>query len=251
MNVTIDGLNIHYIDEGEGSPVLLLHGWGSSVLPWKPILPGFQGHRVIAPDFPGCGESDILKEDWGIEDYAAFVLKFIDALKLSNPILAGHSHGGRVCLYIIASGLYTPPKLILFDSAGIPAKKTLKKRVRVFTFKSIKRILTLPPFKSRSEGLLEKARAHFGSADYKNAPEVMRKTMIRVIGVDLRDVLYKVSCPTLLIWGDKDTETPLSDAKFMESHIPDCGLCTIEGGDHFSFLRQPFQVIAILKSFLK
>ena len=251
MNITIDGLNIHYIDEGAGSPVLLLHGWGSSVLPWKPILQGFEGHRVIAPDLPGCGESDILSNDWGIEDYADFVLKFMESLKLQNPILVGHSHGGRICLYMITKGLYTPPKLILFDSAGIPAKKTLKKRARVFLFKSIKKIVTLPPFKNRSKELLDKARAHFGSADYKSAPAVMRKTMVRVINVDLREDFHKVSCPTLLIWGDEDRETPLSDAKFMESRIPDCGLCVIKGGGHFSFLQRPYEVIAILKSFLK
>lgn len=249
MIINIDGLDINYIDEGAGDPVLLIHGWGSSVLPWQPILKGFEGYRTVALDLPGCGQSDILKTDWGIDDYCNFIIKFMTLLKIENPILVGHSHGGRICLKMVGGGMVTPKKLILFDSAGIPAKKTLKKRTKVFCFKFIKRVLSLPVIKNRSAGLLDKARSHFGSSDYKNAPEVMRKTMVRVIGVDVRPLLENITCPTLLIWGDDDTETPLSNAEYMEQHIKDCGLCVIEGG-HFAFLQQPYRVIAILKSFL-
>ncbi len=251
MFTEIDGLKIHYTDEGSGDSVLLIHGWGSSVLPWRPIMAGFEGYRAVALDLPGCGESDLLKTDWGIEDYCDFILKFIAAVGLDNPILVGHSHGGRIILKLATSGLYMPPKIILFDSAGIPAKKTLKKRVRIFCYKAVKTVLTLPPLKKHTADLLNKARAYFGSADYSAAPEVMRKTMVRVIATDVRNELSKITCPTLLIWGDSDTDTPLSDAKYYEKHIKDCGLCVIEGGDHFSFLRNPPQVIAILKSFLK
>lgn len=249
MKINIDGLDINYIDQGTGYPVLLIHGWGSSILPWQPILKGFEGYRVVALDLPGCGESDILKTDWGIKDYCSFILKFMSLLKIENPIMAGHSHGGRICLKMVGEGMVNPKKLILFDSAGIPAKKTFKKRTKVFCFKFIKRILTLPIIKNYTENLLDKARSHFGSSDYKNAPEVMRKTMVRVIGVDVRALLDNINCPTLLIWGSGDLETPISDAKYMEQHIKDCGLCIIEGG-HFAFLQQPQRVIAILKSFL-
>ena len=251
MFTEIDGLRINYTDEGSGTPVLLIHGWGSSIKPWAPILNGFQGYRVIALDLPGCGDSDILKTDWGIDDYCDFILKFMKAIEIENPIMVGHSHGGRICLKMAADGMVEPDKLILFGSAGIPAKKTFKKQIRIYSFKFIKRMLTLPIIKNYTEGLLQAAREHFGSADYKSAPEVMRKTMVRVIGVDLRDVMHKINCPTLLIWGDKDTETPLSNAKFMEKTIKDCGLCVIEGAGHFSFIEQPARIVAILKAFLK
>ena len=251
MFTEIDGLRINYTDEGSGAPVLLIHGWGSSIKPWAPILNGFQGYRGIALDLPGCGDSDILKTDWGIDDYCDFIIKFMKTLEIENPIMVGHSHGGRICLKMAADGMVEPDKLILFGSAGIPAKKTFKKQIRIYSFKFIKRMLTLPIIKNYTEGLLQAAREHFGSADYKSAPEVMRKTMVRVIGVDLRDVMHKINCPTLLIWGDKDTETPLSNAKFMEKAIKDCGLCVIEGAGHFSFIEQPARIVAILKAFLK
>lgn len=250
MFVNIDGIKINYIDKGQGEPILLLHGWGSCIPTWTPILKGFEGYRVIAPDLPGCGESEILKTDWGIDDYCDFVLKFMDAVGIANPILAGHSHGGRISIKLTAEGKVNPPKLILFDSAGIPAKKTFKKKFKIGCFKTAKWFLTLPIIKNFTKEALDSLREYFGSADYKSAPEVMRKTLVRVIGVDLRDIMPNIKCPTLLIWGENDPDTPLSDAKQMEKLIPDSGLCVIKGADHFSFLRNPGQVIAILKSFL-
>ncbi len=250
MFADIDGLKINYIDEGEGEPVLLLHGWGSSIKPWAAIMGGFSGKRVIALDLPGCGESDILKTEWELEDYCDFINKFLAKLGVPTPIICGHSHGGRIAIKMVAEGMITPPKLILFDSAGIPSKKTLKKKIKIYTFKAIKNILSLPLIKNYTEDLLNKARSFFGSADYKSAPEVMRKTMVRVVNRDLRPIMPNIKCPTLLIWGENDTDTPLCDAKYMESHIPDCGLCVIKGAGHFSFIQRPYEVIAILKSFL-
>jgi len=250
MFVNIDGLNINYIDEGEGSPVLLIHGWGSSLKPWQPILAGFEGHRIVALDLPGCGESDILKSPWVLEDYCNFILKFLSAIGVTDPIVVGHSHGGRIAIKMVAEGMLKPHKLILFDSAGIPKKKSFSKKVRIYTYKFIKGFLTLPFLKNHTAGLLDKARSHFGSADYKNSPPVMRQTMVNVVNCDLRQLMPNISSSTLLIWGECDTDTPLSDAKYMESHIPDCGLCVIKGADHFSFIRNPMQVVAILKSFL-
>lgn len=249
MIVNIDGLNINYTDSGEGPAVLLIHGWGSSIKPWQPILEGFDGYRTVALDLPGCGESDMLKTDWGIDDYCDFILKFTAALKIENPILVGHSHGGRICLKMVGDKKIFPQKLILFGSAGIPAKKTLKKRLKQASFKTVKRILTLPVIRNYSENTLNAARAYFGSADYNQAPEVMRKTMVRVIGTDVRDNLSNITCPTLLIWGKDDKETPLENALYFEKHIKDCGLCTLEGG-HFAFLQNPYNTVAILKSFL-
>ncbi len=250
MFIEIDGLKINYSDEGEGYPVLLIHGWGSSILPWKPIEKGFEGYRLIMLDLPGCGESQILNSVWQLSDYCKFILKFLEKLNIQNPILGGHSHGGRICLQLTAEGSVNPPKLILFDSAGIPAKKTFKKRIKIASFKTIKWFLTLPIIKNFSENMLDAARSHFGSADYRSAPEVMRRTMVNVIKEDLRPIMPNILCPTLLIWGENDTDTPLTDAKQMEKLIPDSGLCIIKGADHFSFIRSPYEVIAILKSFL-
>ena len=252
MNIVIDGLNINYTDEGNGTPVLLLHGWGSSLPLYRRIIDSLKGRcRLVAVDFPGCGGSDTMSEPWDIKSYSDFVLKFMAAVGLENPIMIGHSHGGRVTLYMSAMGLVSPPKIVLLDSAGLIPKKTVKQKLKAKSFKAIKRVLTLPLIKNYSEPLLCKARNHYGSADYNAAPEVLRKTLVSLVNTDLRDIIPNIKCPTLLIWGENDTATPLSDAKIIESLIPDSGLCVIKGTGHYSFCEQPYQAHAILNSFIK
>ncbi len=252
MFVSIDGLNIEYTEKGNGTPLLLLHGWGSSFKFYEKIIDALSNRcRVVALNFPGCGKSDTMLEPWTLEDYCNLVLKFIDAVKLENPILIGHSHGGRVILKMTAEKMLNPPKIVLLDSAGLIPKKSFKQKFRAKSFKAIKRILTLPVIKNHSETLLNKARNHYGSADYNAAPPVLRQTLVSLVNTDLREILPNISCPTLLIWGDKDTDTPLSDAKTMEQLIPDAGLCVFENAGHFAFFEQIGRTIAILNSFIK
>lgn len=251
MEITIDNLKINYEEKGEGDPVLMLHGWGSSVVPFTNIINLLSTkYRVIAVDFPGCGKSETMKEPWTVDTYADFTVKLCKELHIENPILIGHSHGGRVIMKLVGEKMIEPKKVIFLDSAGLIPKKSLKKKMKIASFKFIKRVLTLPLINKFSGGLLEKARNHFGSSDYKSAPQVLRSTMVNVVNTDLRHLLPSFSCPTLLIWGENDTDTPLADAKIIESLIKDSGLCVIKNAGHFAFLDNPVQTAAILKSFL-
>ena len=252
MNITIDGLNIEYIDEGEGTPVLFLHGWGSSYKFYENIIKALSGRcRCVALNFPGCGSSDTMEKPWSLDDYCDLIVKFAKEVNLENPILIGHSHGGRCILKLTAEKLIDTPKIVLLDSAGLIPKKTFKQKWRAKSFKIIKRLLTLPVIKNYSEGLLQKARNHYGSADYNAAPEVLRRTLVSLVNTDLRDIVPKINVPTLLIWGEKDTDTPLSDAKILEGLIPDAGLCVFENCGHFAFFEQIGRTISILNSFIK
>ncbi len=252
MFINIDGLNIEYIDEGRGTPVLLLHGWGSKYEFFGGIINTLKNRcRVVALNFPGCGNSDMMKEPWDLDDYCDFVLKFMKAVSLENPIMFGHSHGGRVTLKMVATKLVNPSKIVLLDSAGLIPKKSFKQKFRAKSFKAIKGILTIPIIKNYTGNLLEKARNHYGSADYNSAPKVLRDTLVSLVNTDLRDIISNITCPTLLIWGENDTATPLSDAKIIESLIKDCGLCVIKGAGHFAFCENPIQTHAIINSFIK
>ncbi len=251
METVINGLKINYIDEGVGSPVLFLHGWGSSILPFTNLINTLKPtHRVVALDFPGCGESETMKTPWDINDYCNFVLEFIEKVGLNNPTLIGHSHGGRVILKLLGEKMLNPEKTVLFDSAGLIPKKSVKQKIRAKSFKAIKKVLSLPIFNKNREKLLNKARKKYGSADYNAAPEVLRKTLVNVVNVDLRHLLGNIKSSVLLIWGEKDTATPLNDAKIIEAGIKGSGLCVIKDGGHFAFLDNPYQCSAILKSFL-
>ena len=142
-------------------------------------------------------------------------------------------------------------KEVLFGAAGIKAKPTPTKTLKIAGFKTAKFFLTLPLVKNYTEDLLNKTRNFFGSSDYNNAPEVMRRTMVSLINRDITDLLPKIKCPTLLIWGSNDTAVPLSDAKKMEKLIPDAGLCVLDGCSHFAFVERPRDVELILDSFIK
>ncbi len=251
MFTTVKGLKIEYTDRGNGTPVLLLHGWGSSFAVYERLMLALgERCRMVAVNFPGCGESETMKEPWTLEDYCDFCLEFMKNVGLENPILIGHSHGGRVILKMTAEKMIEPPKIVLLDSAGLIPKKTFKQKCKIKSFKAIKTVLTLPVVKNYSEGLLNKARKHFGSADYNAADEVLRKTLVNLVNTDLREILPNISCPSLLIWGDCDTATPLEDAKIIESLIPDAGLCVLKGTGHYSFCEKPYDAEAILKSFI-
>ncbi len=254
MDIKINNININYSDIGEGVPVLLLHGWGSSKEVWNLItatLTEMGGFRIIALDFPGCGKSSLPDSPLSLEDYEDLTLEFCDRLEIKNPIIMGHSNGGRVTLSLAGRGKIYPKKIVLFGSAGIKSKKPLKQRIKIASFKTVKFFLNLPVVKNFSAGLMEKARNYFGSADYKSAPEVMRKTMVSLLQTDVSEILPNIKCPTLLVWGENDTATPLAEGKKIEKLIPDAGLCILEGCTHYSFLERPGQVNLILKSFLK
>ena len=244
-------LKIEYTVSGEGDiPVLLLHGWGASFDTFNGVINALRGRcKLYALNFPGCGQSEVMSTAWSLENYAELVLAFINKFGLENAIVMGHSHGGRVAMYMTAKKLITPEKLVLFDAAGLIPKKSAKQKFRAKSFKIIKSFSKI--LGKAGEPLLEKARRHRGSTDYLAAPPVLRQTLVSLVNVDIREMLPSISCPTLLIWGENDTATPLCDAKVIESLIPDAGLCVLKGAGHFAFLERPYDTAAILRSFIK
>ncbi|MBP5733025.1 MAG: alpha/beta hydrolase, partial [Lachnospiraceae bacterium] len=87
--------------------------------------------------------------------------------------------------------------------------------------------------------LIDDWRNRQGSADYRAASPMMRKCLVMAVNEDLTGLLPKIQQDTLLIWGDKDTATPIGDAKIMEEKLPHNGLVVLTGAGHFSYLEQP------------
>ena len=101
-----------------------------------------------------------------------------------------------------------------------------------------------------AEGALEKLRKKYGSADYNALDAEMRKTFVKVISEDLAPLLEKIQSSTLLIWGEKDQDTPLWMGQKMEKEIRDAGLVIFEGDDHFAYLRQWPRFVNVIRAFL-
>lgn len=248
--IEISNVTLNYTVEGEGRPVVLMHGWGCNLTTVASInnllTPGF---RVYNIDFPGFGKSTEPTTVWGVDDYAVMMEEFMRREGIVDPILIGHSFGGRVA--IVLGSRNKIHKIILVDAAGVKPRRSLRYYFKVYSYKAVRNTLPLLVGRSRAEDLLNRYRKKVGSSDYSNASPRMRQIMSRVVNEDLCHLMPKIACPTLLIWGALDTATPVSDARKMERLIPDAGLVVFEGVGHYSFLDNPYQFAAVVNSFLE
>lgn len=252
MKVEIQGLDINYIQEGQGQDVLLLHGWGGSIETMVPIVNILKNSfRVTAVDLPGFGKSTIPSEVMDSYGYAEIIKGFIDETGLENIILFGHSHGGRIS--IILSSRYKDlfDKVVLIDSAGIIPKRTATYYIKVYTFKLMKKIYLAFTPKGKRQEVLESFYRKHGSDDFKEADGIMRKIMVKVVNDNLRHHLKEIKTSVLLIWGEKDDATPLYMARIMENEIPDAGLVVLEGAGHYSYVDDFNTFKVVINSFLK
>lgn len=198
---------------------------------------------------PGFGKSPEPTGAWGVEDYTKLIERFISLEGLDNPILVGHSFGGRIAI-LLASRNKNLDSVVLVDAAGIKPHRTPKYYAKVYSFKIAKMLMRAFLSREKYELRIEAMRAKRGSSDYSSATPIMRAIMSRVVNEDLSDRLPMICVPVLLIWGEDDKATPLADAKKMERLIPDAGLVAFSGCGHYSFLDNPIQFKAVLNSFL-
>ena len=240
MKININDVNVNYIQYGEGKDVLLLHGWGQNIQMMKPIGDNLcSNHRITIIDFPGFGESDEPSTPWTIDDYSLLIENLVRELNIRKPIVMGHSFGGRVAIHFSANNPIE--KLVLFGSPCIRENKKLPLSTRI-----LKKLKTLPGM----DKLGEEMKKYIGSRDYKAASPIMRQTLVNVINEDLSSYARKIEEPTLLIWGEADTEAPVDDARELEKIMIDAALIILPG-THYAYLENLGQVINILNSFLK
>lgn len=242
MQITYRKTNINYVyyDNNSKINLIFLHGWGQNIEMMMPIAkPYIKKYNVLVLDLPGFGLSDEPNEVWDIYEYADMVEYIRKELNMGNPILIGHSFGGKISLaYSIK---YNPVKTVLLAS---PFRKAItKKSIKTKILKLMKKV----PVVKKLEGY---AKKHIGSTDYKNASEQMRKVLVKHLNLDLSNDLDKVKCPTLLIWGTKDTAVPYEDGKYLESNISNCGLVTYDGCTHYAYLERLAQTKNVINSFI-
>ncbi|HHX12914.1 MAG TPA: alpha/beta hydrolase [Clostridiales bacterium] len=252
MEMIIDDYKINYKITGEGKTVVILQGWGTSMDMYDAVANSINSrYRVIQLDFPGFGNSDEPREAWDVDDYGDFVLKFIDELDIKEASFIGHSYGGRVIIKL-ASRDKKPviiEKIVLIDSAGILPKKSLKQKTKIRIYKIGKKLANTRILQMLFPEAIDNWKSKQGSADYRNASPIMRQCLVKAVNEDLTDYLKRIMVDTLLVWGDQDTATPISDAHIMEKEIPKAGLVVLKGAGHFSFIDQPHIFDKVMKSY--
>jgi len=245
LYIDINGLKINYEVMGEGKPIILLHGWLADLETMKPLQVHLsKKFKVYNVDVVGFGKSQLPSKPMDANDFGDFLNEFIEKLDIKNPILIGHSNGGRMIINFAGRNLKPINKIVLIDSAGIKPKRSMKYYLKVYQFKLYKNVFKILPKTKSIEKKKEKILSKFGSSDYKNSPEVLKKTMSIILNQDLKTIMPNIKAPTLLIWGENDTATPLSDAKTMEKLIPDSGLVSFKNSRTL-FLFRKFRSVFI------
>lgn len=234
---------INYLDYGKDvlGCIVLLHGWGQNIEMMDMLgRPFAKTHRIINIDMPGFGKTPEPSEPFSVSDYALVIYKLLKKLGVSNPIIIGHSFGGRVA--ICYASKYEAQKVVLLSSPFRPGKKKVSIKVKIYNFVKKFKIL---------KHLSLYLRNKWGSEDYKNASEITRGTLIKVVNEDLTKYASSIKCPVLLIYGTDDKDVLITEARDLEKIIPDCGLVEYPGAHHYAYLEKLNDTIAILSNFLE
>ncbi len=241
--MNINGSFVNYIELGSAkkSTIVLLHGWGQNIEMMKPLGDFFKrNHRVIIIDLPGHGKSHEPTFDYSIYDFAIVINELLKKLKVTNPILIGHSFGGKIAL--LYSSLFQVNKLVVL---GSPYRKSQKQdSVKLKLLKGLKKIPFLQPFE-------EFAKNRMGSSDYRNASKIMRQTLVNSVSFDLSNDVKKITAPTLIIWGSRDEAVPLKEAEDLEKLISNAGLVVIENATHYAYLEHLSYVLKVINKLIE
>jgi pimeloyl-ACP methyl ester carboxylesterase len=250
MNVVVDGLMTSYQKTGKGQPLIFLHGWADSAKTFN-VMAGYlaSNYSIIALDLPGFGGSQAPDKPWTLDDYADFVAKWVDKIRVKNAAaFIGHSNGGAIAIKGLASGKLKAEKLILLASAGVRDQYGLKKSVLKAAAKTGK-ILTAPLPDQSKKKLRGKFYGAIGS-DLTLLPH-MEETFKKVVNEDVQAEAANLKVPTLLIYGDMDDSTPPKYGKLLHQAIPGSQIEFLTGVGHFLHHEQPDEVGARILSFLR
>ena len=254
--VDVGDYRVHYYSLGpeHGNVVVLIHSLGGRSEDWEKLAPYFvkAGYRVYLPDLPGYGQSDKPADfSYSVGDEAKIVAGFFDALELKQVDLGGWSMGGWIVQLIAAEHPDRIRRLMLFDSAGLYVKPEWD--IKLFTpvspaeLEKFDALLMphpprLPDFVAKD--ILRTSREH--------AWIIHRALDSMLTGRDTTDsLLPALKMPVLIVWGDADRITPLSEGQKMHQLVPQSEMHVVSGCGHLAPNECAGQIGPEAVSFLK
>lgn len=233
-------VNYEYINNKSKNTLVFLHGWGQNIQMMLPIANAFtKDNNVLVVDLPGHGKSTEPEYPWELEHFVDMLHELFESLKIKEPILIGHSFGGK--LSMIYASKFKVKKLVLLSSPYKGEYKKIPLKVKV-----LKALAKVPGLK----GIANYFKKHMGSTDYKNASPIMRGILVKHVNYNAEDNLKKIDVPTIVIWGTNDTTVKIEQAYEIEKLVKDCAVIPYEGLGHFAYFDNPNQTINIIKSFI-
>ena len=181
----------------------MLHGYGANKESFVRQIRFFSAFfRVIAVDMSGFGESPPLKYPYSVGDYAEEIKKVIDEIGERKIYVLAHSFGARVAVKLAGSDDRIE-KIIFTGAAGLKPRRSVRYKVKRALFLLLKKFVN-------KEKLVK-----FYSENYRSLSPVMKESFIKIVNEDLKERYAAIKIPALLIFGDKDKETPLYMARKM------------------------------------
>ncbi|HUY98011.1 MAG TPA: alpha/beta hydrolase [Verrucomicrobiae bacterium] len=235
--------------QGQGAPVVLLHGWGARADTFTPLLLRLRTPRPLwALDLPGFGESPLGAGGWTTTAYAELVGRWIEEAGWERTSLLGHSYGGAVAVRIAAAGTHLVDRLCLIGARlRVEPSPDLIRRQRAWQRRRQLGRWLPAPWRRRWE---DAWRERHGSPDYRAAGP-LRPTLVDAVTEDLAPVARGVTVPTLLLWGARDQDMPVATvAARYRALMASSELVVLEGSGHFPFLDEPQRCAAIIDAFV-
>ncbi len=257
--IEVGGLGIAFERRGEGPPLVLLHGFVGHSREWRRQIDDLSDEfTVVAWDAPGSGRSSDPPESFRLADYADCLAAFIDALGLARPHVAGLSFGGALALELYRRHPTIPKSLVLASAyagwAGSLPDEIIEQRLKQ----------TLQAADSPPEKLVRSMIPTMFSGSPRAEPvEAFREIMLEIhpaglramarslAEADLRDILPRITVPTLLLYGDQDVRAPLTVAQDLHAKIPASRLALMPGVGHMSSVEAAERFNAEVRSFLR
>lgn len=259
--------------EGDGSPVVMLHGMVSTGDCWTYTSEALKArHRVIAPDLPGHGRSGGGAKPYSLSFYADWLSDFLDALELPSATLIGQSMGGAICLAFALRHPERVSRLILVDALGLSSR---------LAWRALRNMAAgIPDYvraglSHRSDPYLLRFFQPWAFLDPWGPPRTIIERMavinqpreaavmwsgVRLLLVDFLSSrkrsafvagLDQIRVPTLVVWGRQDGLLALEDAREGISRLPNASLEIIEDCAHEPMLERPEQFNRIVQAFLE
>jgi len=238
----------HEVENVFRPPAVLIHGAGGDHLYWPPQIRRLPNQRIFALDLPGHGRSDGVGHQ-SIEDYAAAVLRFLEAAGLNAAVLVGHSMGGAIALHL---ALHHPQRVLGLGLVASGARlrvaaAILQNASNPSTHGDAVALIIAWAFSPQAPPRLRELAAR---RMRETRPSVLYGDFLACDAFNVMEQLSRLTAPTLVICGNEDRMTPLRFSEFLRDNIPGARLEVVPHAGHMVMLEQPQAVANALAGFL-
>ncbi len=223
----------------------IVHGWTYSIEPWTATVSILRSEGVEVKQLRVPGLTDPSDKVWTIDEYVEWLRGEI--ADDPNPTVLGHSNGGRISLNLLSATPDRYKKLILLNSAGVyenPGAVSLKRRVFRFASKALSPLRRIPLARKVVYRLL-------GAGDYNQAPPNMKQTLHNMLESDKNLAIESVTTPATILWGRKDTTTPIGQGRKMAKLLPHAQLHEFDDWAHAPYITHPNELATAILAALE